>query len=522
MTMLQLFRLWVRRSPLGERVSAGVGAAMALALLIWLVSPDSASGVAGKLDAASLQTGAANGGAANGSVAGPTGAASVSGPTGVTTGPAVVGGSTAGASATTTGLQTTTNAAGCKAPGGSDQGVTASTIKVAVIVLSIAGPVGNSTYGVDTPAVQQQHFQTVVNHINATGGVACRKLVAQYFSGNPADSSQLQQVCLDVAAAHPFFLFEGGAYGFIYPSLAQCFIDNRIPFLSPTYSTASTIAKWYPYAFFAGQRNIAYHNMIFALKQRGWFSPSNGFKKLGFAYQNCDSQIPNQFIDWLHQAGIQDSQISAFDLGCSALFSPPSVISQAILQFQQAGVTNVTFANDGNDWAPFTKIAEQQQFKPKYGITDDEAQVAVTYSNNAPDHNNIAGTIDIDDGATGEEHTPGMSPSAMTQQCLGLFGYKVTYPVPDYSTMEKEGSYGGDCSVVWQFKEMVDHAPVLQRTALAAGLQNAKTVPYAYGVGPGNFSVARTMWGGQFWRVNEFQPACDCFRLIDKTFHPIL
>jgi hypothetical protein len=219
-------------------------------------------------------------------------------------------------------------------------------------------------------------------------------------------------------------------------------------------------------------------------------------------------------------AGLADL---GFDLGCSALFSPPSVMSQAILQFQQAGVTHVTFANDGNDWAPFTKIAQQQHFNPLYGITDDEAQVAVTYSNNAPDHDNIVNAIDIENGATGEEHTAGMAPSAMTQQCLALFGYKVTYPVPDYATMEKEGVYGGDCSVVWHFKEMVDHAPVLQRTALAAGQQAiGKTLSYAYGLGPSDFTAPKTMWGSQFWRVNQFQKACDCWRLIDKTFHPNL
>ena len=162
-----------------------------------------------------------------------------------------------------------------------------------------------------------------------------------------------------------------------------------------------------------------YENMIFALAQRGFFSAGQGFSKLGFVYQDCDSAIPAEMLGWLKQAGVSGTAISSYDLGCSSLFSPPSSIEQAILQFKTAGVTNVIFGNDGNDWAEFSQTAYQQQFNPKYGISDEEAQVSVTYSNNAPNPNNINGAIDIDNTAVGEEHTPGMAPSALTQQCLG-------------------------------------------------------------------------------------------------------
>ena len=39
MTPLQLFRIWARRAPASDRTSAAVGAAIALALLVWLVIP---------------------------------------------------------------------------------------------------------------------------------------------------------------------------------------------------------------------------------------------------------------------------------------------------------------------------------------------------------------------------------------------------------------------------------------------------------------------------------------------------
>lgn len=534
MMSFRLSRLWARAAPIGERVSVAVAASLAVVLLIWLVTPGKSTGTAGVGGAATL--GAAGSTGAEAGAAGTTGGTTSGGAVGVGSGPAAVAGTSGtGAAATgssgahgtsagvvgASGTRAGSNG-GCASPPGTDQGVTSGSIKVAVIVLSIGGEVGNSTYNVPSPAVQKANFQKVVDSINASGGVACRKLLPVYFEGNPADSSNLQQVCLDVAQAKPFFLFEGGAYGYIYPSLASCYVQNHIPFLSPTFSTAQTQADWYPYAFFQGQRNLAYRNMIFALKQRGWFGASSGFNKLGVAYQNCDKQIPQQFFGWLHQAGLQDAQISSFDLGCSALFSPPSTIEQAILQFRRDGVTNVTFANDGNDWAPFTKVAQQQHFQPKYAITNDEQQVAVTYSNNAPDPNNIANALDIDNTASGEETTPGMSPSAVTDHCLSIFKDKVSYPITSNNVRVRYGEETGDCAAVWQFKTMAEHAPVLERAALAAGLQTARSVALPYPYAPVNWSAPHTTWGGQYWRVNQFFTSCGCWRLIDRTFHPDL
>ena len=533
MTMFQLFRLWARRAPVGERVSAGAAIAVSLALILWLANPGGGSSTStdqsalGTSDAAVV--GSSQQAQVPAGVSGSTAATTGSGvtgslPAGSVTGPgaAALGGSRAGAGGTRTGVASGhQGSAACVAPPGTDQGVTAGGIKVAVLVLSIGGAVGNSTYGVPTPAQQEANFQKVADAINATGGIACRKVLPVYFEANPVDSASLQQLCLDVVAAHPFFMFEGAGYGYVYPSLLNCYVQNHIPFLSPTFSNAAAIQQWYPYAFFQMQSDADYHNLIFALNQRGWFSAASGFKKLGVVYQNCDKQIPTEFFAWLHQAGLSASQVDSYNLGCSDLFSPPSVLEQSILQFQRDGVTNVTFAWDERDFANYTKIAEQQHFRPKYAFAD-ETQVAVTYSNNSPDHNNIANAIAIENGADGEEHTPGMSPSAATQKCLAIFHDKVSYPVSSYSVMSREGEEGGYCAELWQFRAMVDNAPALQRAALAAGLQATRTLDLPYPYAPADFSAARTTWGGQYWRVDQFTPSCDCWRLIDKAFHPQL
>jgi hypothetical protein len=69
------------------------------------------------------------------------------------------------------------------------------------------------------------------------------------------------------------------------------------------------------------------------------------------------------------------------------------------------------------------------------------------------------------------------------------------------------------------FKAAVEHAPVLQASALAAGLQRTGSIDFAFPQGPNDFSGPGVTSGGQFWRVTQFMPACTCWRVIDRTFH---
>src|SRR5205807_6850 len=120
---------------------------------------------------------------------------------------------------------------GCVAPPGSDQGVTATQISLAIILVDIAGPATNSVAGYPSPAEQQQDYQEVMDSINASGGVACRKLVAQFYHPSPADQSALQQTCVDIQQAGVFSVIDVGAYG-LFPSIAACFPQHNIPLWS--------------------------------------------------------------------------------------------------------------------------------------------------------------------------------------------------------------------------------------------------------------------------------------------------
>jgi hypothetical protein len=516
---LQQVRLWLRRAPLIQRAGAVTGTALVVALVAWLAVPSGHStsvktsfGSTGVASSSPVQQNAAQNTATTTPAAtapGSSGAAAVAGASAAPTAtPGAQPAVSAGAA------QTAGAASSCTAPPGSDQGVSGNEIKIAIVEVNVFGPTVNSAFGVASVSQQQAYYQDVINAVNASGGVACRyKLVPVYFPTNAADPSSLQQTCIDIEQASVFAVIDYGAY-FEYPALAACFPENHIPYFSVTLPPQSEQKQYYPYIFSTGSTlELLYHDTVDALAGRGFFSPANGFKKLGFVYRDCVPQEITAIEGWLQSVGVNSSQIVTYDLGCPTGFASPSDLEAAVVRFKEAGVTNVTQAQTVTDFGNFTKVAEQQGFRPKYGLPDD-ALVAVTNSSEGPDYNNIANALAITGDRFGEESTPGMAPTAGTVKCSAIFQSDGLPPV----YQQPLGAGGSACDDVWLLAGALDHAPVLQRNALAAGLATAKSVEFSYPYGPNEFGPGVTT-GQEFWRPLQFFTSCDCWRVLDPTFH---
>jgi len=196
MNPCQEFRLWARRAPTAERVSAGVAAIIVFILLVWLVAPGggtntqqlaSGGGSSAAGAAAGSDNGAGAAGAATGGSAGSTGGGAAGGATqangakaGAAAGP--------GAAAGTAGV-----APGCPPTVSGVPGVSNSQVKIAVTLTNIVGPAANSIFGIAPPAQQQAWYQAQIDEINKAGGVGCRKIVPTFYPTNPADQNELQQ-----------------------------------------------------------------------------------------------------------------------------------------------------------------------------------------------------------------------------------------------------------------------------------------------------------------------------------------
>jgi hypothetical protein len=137
-----------------------------------------------------------------------------------------------------------------------------------VTLTQIVGPAANQTVGIPTPAEQQAKYEAVIDAVNASGGVACRKVVARYLRVNPADQSHMHQKCLDIAQAGEFAVLDDGR-----EALApDCFGQNRILYIGDNLLFAASAKRFFPYLFspFA-LYDSAYQNMVFGLRDRGSF-----------------------------------------------------------------------------------------------------------------------------------------------------------------------------------------------------------------------------------------------------------
>jgi hypothetical protein len=405
---------------------------------------------------------------------------------------------------------------GCTSPPGSATGVTDKEIKIGVVLTNIGGAVANQAFGVASPEQQQATFEGVIDYVNANGGVACRKVVAKYMPVNPVDSSDVHAKCLEAVQAGVFAVLDSGSAAGAAGVGAACYGQNKLPlFVGPGTLTNKQVDAFFPYLFvpFVTVDNLA-HNAVFALRDRGFFSKANGFSKLGFMYLNCSPEIVTKHREDLRAAGVADADIVSYDYGCpSAATISPSDYQQAILKFRQSGVTHVTFVNLGGGFHNFTKIAQQQGFKPKYGFPD-ETITSTSYGTNSIDYNNIDGAIAISASRFAEERTPGMTPSPATAKCNEILKSR------GLPTAYQQRFGGTACNDVWMFEAAVERASTLTREAMAQGLKTAKSVDFAYPQGPNDFTGRRPTVGGQFWRPVQFTVACNCWRVADATFRP--
>lgn len=533
MTPLQQLRVWFRRASAGARATSIAAAVIVVALVGWLVTPvhhgsgstnlqSSGGGVAGGASGAVAagSGGGSPGGSAGGSVVGSTGgagtssgggAASASVPSSGGGGGASLAGGAAGPVQSVTGGGP---GAASQCPAGGDQGVTATQVSVAVTIINIAGAAGNGALGVPSPAEQQNDWQYVADSINASGGAGCRKVALSFYTVNPVDANNAQQQCLAIAAAHPFIVLDSGALTDVGAS--DCLPAQKIPLVS-SYLTADQLTKYYPYYLDSGGLQTDFYPIGYlGGKQKGYFSAANGFRKLGLVYQSCRPAVVAAGRAALRRAGIPDSQTVAYDLGCpQGRQDSPADFQQAVLSFKSAGVTHVTELDD-NDFASFTKIAGQQNFKPHYVVAEDAAANPQS-GPLAPDPNNFDGAIDIVGGRYGEQTTPGYKPDAGTARCNAIFAKHGQPPV-----YQQGAGYGGvTCNYLWFITALFNHVSQMQRTALAGGMHAIGSADQSFPFGPINYAAvpAGAPHGQESWRVDQFSKSCACWQVIDPAFH---
>jgi len=389
-------------------------------------------------------------------------------------------------------------------------GVTPTEIHLDMANVSLAGPVGNSTFNVRPDL--SKIAQALADDVNQHGGVSCgRKLVLKQYDVNPLDSNDSQSKCLQMTSDHPFLVVNFGAY--LTPAARQCFVQNKMLEESATQVDQHELQTSYPYLFTAGA--LAEQDVdaaITGLARQGYFSGAK-FRKLGLFEDGCDPPV-NQRVDAdLAKVGVPSSQISKYTLDCNVA-SPPDQIEQGVLQHKAANVSHVLLLSSETNDQNYVRIANGQRFTPQYLVTDYGSNTSGSGTTNWGSA--FDGAVAITTTRVGE-----LSSGIHNAQEVSCDKILRAHGVNGIQSENKDTSAMQYCDlfrIVVQALENSGANPT--QTGFLQGLSTMglyRTVQ----VGDGNFNRAGKLTGGDYVRSLVYRGGCGCWRIGERNMRPI-
>jgi hypothetical protein len=500
-TPFHQFRLWLRRGPAPERVAAAVATAVFVALVAWALVPvrdDALTSVgAGAGVDTSQSVGAEGPGATPEETTADSAAQAAAGSKSTAT-----GGST-GSGAAKPVAAAGSSTGGCAGVRATDQGVTGSEILVVLSIINLTA-VGNQAVGLRSPDDISAAAQAVVNGINSEGGAACRKLRLKSYVVSPVDSNDQRSKCLQIQADKPFAVVDFG--GFYTPAARTCIAAARIPLIG-TGLDELEMNKSYPYLFSVNTSSeAAARNWVSEAAARGTFDPARGFSKLGLLLNECSPAVNSQLAADLAKVGVGRDRLSTFTASCA--ISPPSQLSQAVLQFRGDGVSHVLVAASGPNSQTFVRQADASRWKPTYLASDFTGVTSPTLAGGWPD--GFDGAVAITGSHTGERN------SGITNELVNRCNDWMKRAKVQPSDSEQDIVPPNLCDSFRFLTTAINGVgPNLTRVTLVDGLQRAGRFQGA-AYGDGIFDRPRKVSGGDFFRGIRWQLSCKCWKIIDR------
>lgn len=525
------FRMWLREGPLAEKLSAGVAGAVLVALAALalvpvhrpgdgqVAVPSGAVPVAGSTAAGPAATGPgapATGGTAPAAASAPGsgGAAVAAGGSGVggsgtpASAPAAAGAASSGSAGGVAGPGQIPAAAACRERAAGGPGVTATEIHIDMAEVDLAGPVGNAAFGIrsDTPQI----VAAVVDHINKTGGVACgRKLVVTQYKVNPVDPNDEQSKCLQMVQDGVLEVIN--AAGYVTPVSEQCFIQNHVPLETLTSVGRQQAISSYPYLFSplaSSEQQV--RDGILGLAARHEFQAPAFSGHLGVFEDDCLPSANQEISRDLAASGVKSDQESTYVMDC-ALIGQPNQISAAVLQNKLAGDTQVFLASTISNDQNYVRLADQQDFHPRYLTAD----YGTPYAPGQTWDSGFDGALAITSTRAGELDSGIHSPGEMA--CNQIL---VSHGIRPLTNGASDVGATSICDTLNLFVQAVDHAGLNPtRLSLVQGLSTSGPFQSA-GLGDSDWNRPGKLTGGDYQREIEYHVACQCWKVVDAAFGP--
>ena len=385
------------------------------------------------------------------------------------------------------------------------------TAAVTVINLSI-GSLNNSTYGIPSVADQKTDWNLVADDINKSGGAGCRKVEVKFYSVNPGDAAGAQQVCLNIAAAHPYMVLDSGAL--TEAGYGNCIPAHKIA-LASGYLTQDELKKYHPYYLQIGAiPEDTIRTGTLGLNQLGYFGAAKNFKKIGVLYRTCAGSLIAAQRAALAEAGVPSSKILTYSLRSPRPRTLPQLLNRRFFRSRMP-----ESYGDGawiTDFGVFTQIAKQQNFKPQYVFAENDIPTtSATKSANSPNPSNFDGAVDVLGGLRRTNHA-GFQPTAGTQKCNAIYAAAGSPRFTSRRTATAAWS-----ATTCGSSNPANHTPQLKSDGLAASMKSVGTIDFSYPFAPIDFSAAPagSGYGVSYWRAADYLASCNCWQVPDPTFH---
>jgi ABC-type branched-subunit amino acid transport system substrate-binding protein len=396
---------------------------------------------------------------------------------------------------------------GATRTGGSAPGPAGGTIKIGIVTLNVAGL--QDAKGLDNGDNRAQ-AQAVVDTINATGGIAGRRVVAVFaqFDASSANwEADYQAVCTSLTEDSKVFAVVNASVAYAR-TFVPCLAQHDVPLISSGGGRGDDrqMKDWAPYLYHPGSADLtrAAHVYIDSLATRGFFGAGArvGLVRVDDA---AFERVTNAVIrPRLAAAGV-DLTDDAAVAAQSSLGQSASQMPSIVLRFQREGINRVLFLDNATLGVLFTLQASSQAYRPRYGFN--------TLSNPVLIQQNVS--ADGLDGSLGVGWQPTQdvaerddpNPPAAAKRCTDIMS-KAGQGGVSRTGQWAERMY---CDELFFLQLALDGASSLTPATLASrvaalGTRHQSPMTFTTRFGPGRPDGAASA------RATTYDRACSCFR----------
>ena len=396
-------------------------------------------------------------------------------------------------------------------------GFTASTISIGLELLDPSSSQGARLIGASSTDTgdTRKYADAVVNHVNATGGIAGRKVTPVYHTTNVLTGtfdSHAQAACSTFAEDNKVFAAVASMYQ-LSEVLGRCLAQHATPVVlnGRAVRDDTMLAELADFLYMPSRMSATRFAglTVDGLAELGFFEPRAKVGILRFDQPVQARIVSQEMRPRLAKLGVSlvAEEAVSYPDSINGFGTTSAQLSSAVLRLRAAGVTHLIPVDDhGIMCFLFMPQAESQGFRPRYGLSTNN-QPFVIEDNMPPEQFKRAvgvGWIPADDVAF--ERNPGGNPSE--DVCRSVF-QKAGAQFPSRFAWSNALNY---CDSMLFLKAALDRAPTLS----VAGLRRAVA-----GLTDGGFVSAYTFRtaftrdrhdGAAAYRWFRFADDCKCVR----------